>query len=45
MYELIAANKRRSVLLLLAFVGLLVLTGFAVGLCCSGTAPRSSSPS
>jgi heat shock protein HtpX len=32
MYELIAANKRRSVLLLLAFVGLLVLTGFAIGL-------------
>ena len=32
MYELIAANKRRSVLLLVAFVGLLVLTGFAVGL-------------
>ena len=32
MYELIAANKRRSVLLLIAFVGLLVLTGFAVGL-------------
>jgi heat shock protein HtpX len=32
MYELIAANKRRSVLLLIAFVGLLALTGFAVGL-------------
>ena len=32
MYELISANKRRSVLLLLGFVGLLVLTGFAIGL-------------
>jgi heat shock protein HtpX len=32
MYELIAANKRRSILLLVGFVGLLVLTGFAVGL-------------
>ena len=32
MYELIASNKRRSILLIVVFVGVLTLVGMAFGL-------------